>query len=319
MIDDSVSADFAMTSGIPQGSHLGPLMFLLYFNDVNNVLEGPRLSFADDFKLYYKIRSDADAQFLQQQLTAFANWCNVNRMTVNPEKCSIITFSRSKNPMAYSYDLNGVLLSRVDQIKDLGVILDSKLTFKQHVSYIVDKASKSLGLMFRITKSFTDIYCLKTLYCALVRSTLEYCSTVWSPYYQNGVLRIESIQRRFVRFALRLLPWHDPLRLPSYENRCRLISMDTLSTRRDVAKAVLVSDILQGRVDCPYILQQINLYVQPRLLRNNALLRPRTSRTNYGMNSAITGLQRVFNRVATDFDFNVSRDLLRYRFSNSLR
>lgn len=95
--------------------------------------------------------------------------------------------------------------------------------------------------------------------------------------------------------------------------------MDLLSTRRDVAKALLVSDVLQGRVDYHEILQQINLYVQPRLLRSNMMLRPQAHRTNYGGNSAITGLQRVFNRVGSVFDFNVSRDLLRARFLDVLR
>lgn len=212
-----------------------------------------------------------------------------------------------------------LLLKRVYEIKDLGVILDSQLSFRQHVSFVVDKASKSLGFIFRLTKTFTDISCLKALYCALVRSTLEYCSTVWSPYYNNGVERIESVQRRFLRYALRRLPWRDPLHLPAYENRCRLIHLDTLCTRRNVAKALYVSDLLQGRVDCPEILQRINFYVQPRALRHNMLLRPQNHRTNYGMNSAVTGLQRVFNRVSTVFDFNVSRELLRDRFFNVLR
>lgn len=316
VIGDSTSVSFPITSGIPQGSHLGPLIFLLYLNDVNAVLDGPRLSFADDFKLYFKVRSDADARHLQQQLDAFEDWCQKNRMIVNPEKCSVISLSRLKNPKVYNYFFAGAAIERVDHIKDLGVILDSQMTFRQHVSYIVDKASKTLGFIFRITKTFTDVYCLKALYCALVRSALEYCSCVWSPNYQNGAERIESVQRRFLRFALRHLPWRDPLHLPSYESRCRLINLDVLGTRRDVAKALLVSDIVQGHVDCPNILQQIDFYVQPRALRNNAMLRPPTRRTNYGMNSAITGLQRAFNRVSAEFDFNVSRDVLRERFFN---
>lgn len=319
VIGESKSAYFPIPSGIPQGSHLGPLIFLLYFNDVNTVLDGPKLSFADDFKLYFKINSDADAWFLQQQLDAFAQWCHSNRMTVNPEKCSIITFSRLKNPKLYNYTFSGVILERVDRIKDLGVILDCQLTFRHHLSYMLHKASASLGFIFRVTKTFTDIHCLKALYCALVRSILEYCSTIWSPYYQNGAERIESVQRRFVRFALRRLPWRDPFHLPSYESRCRLIGLDTLRTRRDVAKALLVADVLQGRVDCSEILQQVNLYVRPRALRITSMLRPQTQRTNYGVNCAITGLQRTFNRVDAEFDFNVSRDVLRGRFFTVFR
>lgn len=85
-IDGFQSHEFLASSGIPQGSHLGSLILLLYFNDVNNVLKGPRLSFADDLKLYLRIRSMSDATTLQQELDAFTDWCTLNRMVVNPDK-----------------------------------------------------------------------------------------------------------------------------------------------------------------------------------------------------------------------------------------
>lgn len=90
-IGDCFSEEFPVTSGIPQGSHLGPLIFLIYFNDVNLVLKGPRLSFADDMKLFFHVNSVADALYLQQQLEVFQKWCIDNRMTLNPTKCSTIT------------------------------------------------------------------------------------------------------------------------------------------------------------------------------------------------------------------------------------
>lgn len=315
-IGDYRSDTYPATSGIPQGSHLGPLIFLLYFNDVNYVLDGPRLSYADDLKIYLRIRSIADCHFLQRQLHAFADWCTLNRMEVNPAKCSVISFSRIKEPIIFNYNLLGSAIERVSHVKDLGVILDSQLTYKQHISYVVDKASRTLGFIFRITKNFTDIYCLKSLYSSLVRSVLEYCSAVWNPSYNNGVERVESVQHRFLRFALRRLPWRDPFRLPSYESRCQLIGLETLSTRRDAARALLVADTLQGRIDCPTILEKIDLNVRPRALRNSLMLRLPFRRTNYGMNGAINGLQRVFNRVASVFDFHVPRQTLRRSFTS---
>ena len=192
-IDDFQANAFLASSGIPQGSHLGPLIFLLYFNDVNYVLKCPRLSFADGLKIYMKIRSMVDAICLQCEFDAFINWCNLNCMLVNPEKCSVISFARIRHPVIFNYRLCGTEIQRVDHVKDLGVILDSQLSFKRQVSYIA--------------KDFTSVYCLKALFCLLGRSTLEYCSVVWHPYYQNGMVRIESIQRRFLRFALRRLPW----------------------------------------------------------------------------------------------------------------
>ena len=188
---------FEAISGIAQGSHLGPLVFLFYFNDVNHTLEGPRLAYADDLKLFARINCSAELD-----LNRFANWCEVNRMVLNPAKCQVVTFSRKHQPISFDYRLGGTLVPRVSQVKDLGVILDTKLTFKQHLSLIIAKASRQLGLMIRMTRHFTNIQCLTTLYCSLVRSSLEYCSTIWNPHYNNAVKRIESIQHRFVRFAL---------------------------------------------------------------------------------------------------------------------
>lgn len=182
------------------------------------------------------------------------------------------------------------------------------------MSYVIDKASRALGFIFRMTKHFSDVHCLKSLYGSLVRSILEYCSPVWNPYYNNGVERVESVQRRFLRFALRKLPWSNPFRLPSYEDRCRLIGLELLRVRRDTSRALLVADILQGRIDCSYLLQQININVQPRALRNSVMLRTPLHRTNYGLNGAIGGIQRVFNRVSASFDFHLPRSTLRRRF-----
>ena len=99
-------------------------------------------------------------------------------------------------------------------------MFDTKLNFNNHISYVVSKASKCLGFLFRVTKNFRNIHCLKALYCAIVRSILEYASLVWSPYYQNGISRLESVQKKFFRFALRNLPWNNPVYLTPYESLC---------------------------------------------------------------------------------------------------
>lgn len=307
---------FYASSGIPQGSHLGPLIFLLYFNDVHFVVEGRRLTFADDLKIFLRICSIEDCRYLQDQINVFAGWCDLNRLVVNPAKCSVITFSRKKQPIIFEYSIFDTPIERVQCVKDLGVLLDSQLTFSHHIAYIVDKASRTLGFVFRTAKNFTDIYCLKALYCSLVRATLEYGSAVWSPNYNNGCERIESVQRRFLRFALRRLPWRDPLRLPSYESRCQLIDLQPLRIRRDVCRALTVVDTLNGRIDCEAILQQMHLNVKPRPLRNSSMMRLPFRRTNYGLSNAVHGLQRVFNRVASIFDFHLTRNMLRRKFSS---
>lgn len=274
----------------------------------------PRLSFADDMKIYFQVSSIADAHILQQDLIHFADWCSTNRMRVNPSKCAVISFCRKKEPLLFEYNIFGTSIERTSCIKDLGVQLDSKLSFQQHISYMVGKASRSLGFLFRVGKEFTDIYCLKNLYCSLVRSTLEYCSPVWNPYYNNAVERIEAVQRRFIRFALRRLPWSNPFSLPSYESRCQLIQLETLTIRRNVARALFVSDVFTSRIECQVLLNSIQLQVQPRTLRNRSFLQIPLRRTNYGSYGAIVGLLRLFNRVADYFDFHLSREAIKRNF-----
>ena len=240
-------------------------------------------------------------------------------MVLNPNKCAVISFSRKAVPVHFDYQLFGTQIERVYCIKDLGVILDQKLSFTQHASSIVGKASRQLGFLFRAAKNFTNIECLKTLYCSLVRSILEYCSAVWSPYYLNGSTRIETVQRRLVRYALRRLPWRNPFQLPSYESRCRLIKLDTLQVRRDVARALFVADVLTSRVDCPFLLANVNVRAPLRTLRTRTFLEVPFRRSLHGANLALVGLQQNFNRASLAFDFNLSRDILKRRFFNVFR
>ena len=130
--------------------------------------------------------------------------------------------------MMYDYRMSQASINRVNTVKDLGILLDAKLSFAQHISATTAKAYAVLGFIKRNTQQFNDIYCLKSLFSALVRSILEY----GAPYHAVHINRIERIQRQFLRFALRMLPWNDPVRLPRYEHRCSLIQLQTLTSRR---------------------------------------------------------------------------------------
>ena len=99
-------------------------------------------------------------------------------MILNPEICSVVSFSRKKQTLIHDYRIAYDVASRKSRFKALGVLLDSKLPFAHHVSYIVSKAARNLGFIFRVTKSFKNVHCLKALFCALVPSHMEYCSPV---------------------------------------------------------------------------------------------------------------------------------------------
>ncbi|XP_065088012.1 switch-associated protein 70-like [Ochlerotatus camptorhynchus] len=112
--------------------------------------------------------------------------------------------------------------------RDTVNILDSALTFRLHYNDIISRANRQLGFIFKIANVFRDPLCLRSLYCALIRSILESNAVVWCPYQLTWIARIEAIQRKFVRYALRDLPWRDPLNLPQCEDRCRLLGIVTL-------------------------------------------------------------------------------------------
>ena len=118
-------------------------------------------------------------------------------MTLSVDKCVVISFHRkvSREVFNFNYSINGHMLERVYQVKDLGIILDTKLTFRNHQYEINDKANRQLGFMLKIAKEFDDPLCRRSLYCSFVRSHLESSAVVWAPYW---VRRIENIQHKFI-------------------------------------------------------------------------------------------------------------------------
>ena len=252
---------------------MGPLLFSLFVNDATFILRsGGKLFFADDLKIYIAVRHQADCVELQRLLDVFHDWCVRNCMILCVSKCCVISYHRTRRVVLFDYYAAGTILQRVNHIKDLGVVLDEKLTYTRHFSATIDKANRQLGFMFKISNEFRDPLCFKALYCSLVRSILEFASVVWSPYQAVWRARFEAIQRRFVRYALRHLPWSDPLNLPPYTHRCRLLGLNTLFERRNASQAVFVAKVLLAEYDVPELLAMINLYAPVRTLRPRALV-----------------------------------------------
>ena len=301
------SAHFTNRSGVPQGSNLGPLLFILFINDLSLLLpDNCRLFYADDVKLYKVVRNTADCHELQQLVDVFHEWCFNNGLTVSIQKCCAISFCRKKEPIMFSYNMSGESLTRVEQVRNLGVTLDTALSFRPHYNEIIAKANRQLGFIFKIANEFRNPLCLRSLYYSLVRSILETNCIVWCPYNANWIRRIESVQRKFLRYALRFLPWRDPSQLPTYEDRCQLLGMKPLERRRFDAQAVFVAKTLTGEIDASNILIQLNLYAPERSLRPRNLLYLTQRNATYGQHDPVRFMSASFNAVASLFDFNVS-------------
>lgn len=291
------SGYFTNISGVPQGSNLGPLLFTIFLNDVGFVLPpGCRVFYADDVKIFLVIRSLVDCLQLQHWITSFSEWCSRNFVTLSIHKCNAISFHRKQKPILFAYSINDQPLQRAEITRDLGIMLDSPLTFKPHYSDVIARASKQLGFILKIAVEFRDPFCLKALYCSLVRSILEFGSVIWCPYQRVWIMRLENVQRKFVRYVLRHLPWNDPGNLPPYEHRCQLLGINTLEHRRSIAQAIFAAKILVGEIDSPGILADLQIYAPERPLRSRNFLHLPARVANYGQYDPIRSADKSYSR-----------------------
>jgi Reverse transcriptase (RNA-dependent DNA polymerase) len=317
-LKDYLSDEIHCHSGVPQGSHLGPLFFIIDINDVFQIFNDSRVQafgYADDLKIFMTIKSLNDCLILQRNLDNLMNWCVVNKFDLNASKCKTITFGRGANTIDFQYKIGDNVLENVDKMKDLGVWMDERMTFVHHIELMVAKSSRMLGFIKRIAREFHDPCTLKTLYVALVRQNLEYASCVWSPYRRVHSERIEKIQHNFVRYALRKLGWtQQPL--PSYENRSALLGLEILSDRRKVCAALFIRDLLCERIESAYLLALLSFEDTPYSRRRNAKLMVFFHRYDYGKFEPLNKAIMIFNEYCGEFAFQseTSREVFRGRF-----
>ena len=184
VVDGSTSDTVPVESGVPQGSVLGPSLFLLYINDLpNNLVSSARL-FADDTACHLEIKTAADQSTLQQDLDKLATWEERWNMHFHPEKCVTMHLTRSNTTIKAPYTLHGHRRQQVTEAKYLGVLLTDNLKWSPHISAITAKANRILGFVRRNIKISSKII-KEATYKALVRPILEYGSTVWDPHTHN--------------------------------------------------------------------------------------------------------------------------------------
>lgn len=265
VINGFESKTYLAQSGVPQGSHLGPLLFLAFINDITTEIKNSSCSlFADDLKIYRSVKSDDDVKLIQDDLNRIVNWCKVNSMSLNVNKCFHVKFTRKKKPLVSSYSINNVPVQELMEIKDLGITIDRKLTFKSHINNVVNKAAQLLGFIKRNTKAFS----FKTkilLFNALVRSHLEFASVIWNPSFSVHSQRIESVQRAFTRH-LAFYASGFSHRQP-YNQRLTHFKLISLRNRREILDLCYLYKILHNKVKCSKILNRISLSVPRRYPR----------------------------------------------------
>ena len=202
MVNGVESEPTSVLSGIPQGTVLGPLLFVVYINDILDKVKSHGLLFADDAKIHRAITKKEGAKSLQDDLRELEKWSDKWLLKFHLDNCHVLT------------------LGKFDNIK----LIDSELTFSEHISSKVKKANTIVGL---IRRSFTSLDCksFTKIYTAFVRPHLEYAQSVWSPHLQKYVNMLENVQIRATKLV-------DGLENLDYEERLKRLNLPSLAFRR---------------------------------------------------------------------------------------
>ena len=242
-INNEKSGRAPVTSGIPQGSVLGPLLFVIYINDLPEVVDKDSyvFLFADDTKVSREIKSMRDKEILQNDIKNLLSWSDKWLLRFHPDKCLCMGIGYSDISDNIFYNMNGNILKTTDCEKDLGVFFDKDLNFEKHINQVIKKANCIMGITKR-----TFEYLDKTTFClifkGLVRPHLEYAAPVWSPHLIKHKEALENVQRR----ATKQVPGLSHM---TYEERLESLKLPTLAYRRTRGDMINAFKIVHGGFD----------------------------------------------------------------------
>ena len=297
-------------SGTPEGGLLSPLLFACFMNDLPESIRTEMLMFADDVKLYGRVDSVTDVNFIQAQLDNLCEWSDRWMLKLNPDKCKVLTLTLRRNPVVGVYAIKGVALERVQVMRDLGILLDQRLTFGEHVEHTVRKANRALGMLMRTFatgkrgRSFdmSNHRAILSTYFANVRSILEYGSVVWSGAARSHIQRIERVQEKFLvwlcaRCRAREVSF-------TYRDLTEYFNVNTLAARYEQHDIMFIRNVHRNKVRSPFLLEKFPISVPTRQLRAQSLFAVSFARVN-------TVRMCTFNRIPNVCNafLNANRDV----------
>ena len=250
VLEGSISNTSHVTSGVPQGSVIGPMLFLLFINDLPEYLS-PNSTvrlFADDCMLYHNIKIEEDALHLQEDIDALQRWESDWLMEFNPHKCQVLHVTNKRKPITKSYSIHGQILDSKSTAKYLGVELHKNLSWNHHINQVAKKANSTRAFLQRNIRPCPRR--VKELcYHTLLQPIMEYASIIWDPHTQANIKKIEMVQRRYVRFI-----FNDHRRTSSVAAMLNQLKWPTLQERRAQAKMLMIYRITNSLVDIPQTL-----------------------------------------------------------------
>ena len=239
-VNGGLSSWSDVNSGIPQGSVLGPILFIIFINDLPDVVSSFVKIFADDTKVFTHVTSEQACRDLQKDLDNLSTWSDTWQLKFNVAKCGVMHYGTQQDKHIYTISEEGIRRNLVEvfEEKDLGVKFDPTLMFSKHIAMITKKANSMVGVIRR-TFDHMDEDMLKILYKSLIRPHVEYANCIWNPVLKKDADLIEKVQRR----ATKLVPH---LREKSYSERLKHLKLPTLAYRRLWGDLIQVYKIMNG-------------------------------------------------------------------------
>ncbi|KAK3083817.1 hypothetical protein FSP39_003606 [Pinctada imbricata] len=247
LLEGVKSSTAPVHSGVPQGSVLGPLLFLLFINDLPEAVSRGSVvrMFADDCALYHTIRSETDAIHLQEDLENLQIWERDWMMEFHPKKCQVLNITAKRKIIHHPYKIHGHTLEVVDSAKYLGIHIHRNLKWNHHIDQVSKKANNTLAFLRRSLHHCprsTKIQCYQTL----VRPLIEYASVVWDPHTNDNITKIEMVQRRAARMVN-----SDYRTTSSVTNMLNQLGWPTLQERRAHAKVIMLYRVVNHLIFIP--------------------------------------------------------------------
>ena len=205
IIDKAVPNSVDVLSGVPQGSILGPLLFVLFINDIYKSIDAETNIelYADDTKIWREIKSESDCNFLQKDIDALHAWSRNNNMSFHPDKCKVVSTYDFRPEfikiipfpkLPYMINNNDIDLSVCE--KDLGALVNEKFRWEDHHSKVLNKAHQMLGFTKRTCHFISDTRKRRSLYLSLVRSNFEHASIIWRPILKQQLMNLNNYRKK---------------------------------------------------------------------------------------------------------------------------
>ena len=306
VLDGHCSQNVPVTSGVPQGSVLGPILFLIFINDISQGISSQMRLFADDTIIYRQISTHSDSEALQEDLKTLENWSRVWQMEFHPSKCQTLHITRSRKPQQFQYTLYNESLEQVDTAKYLGVYITTDLRWNTHVQATRNSASATLGFLKRNLRISSTM--IKTrAYQSYVRPKLEYASCVWDPHTQANISRIEMVQRQSARWVLGR--YHNTSSVTDMLSHLRWRSQEM---RRADARLCMLYKMSNGLVALDTSPQLVKMSGLSANVHPHRFVRPHTANA-LQENSFFPRIIRQWNALHTDVAIAPSFDIFKQR------